>query len=73
MLVGMSLRLRKVACKRYGKRLVRSIYSRFWSFGVRSLCSRECGLYEDSDLLLGDHLTEKSGTVQWVHASKKEP
>ena len=70
MLVGMSLRLKKVACKRYGKRLARtSIYSRLWSFGVRSLRSRECGLYEASDLLLRDHLTEKSVTVQWVNVS----
>ena len=43
-----------------------SIYSKLWSFGVRSLRSRECGLYEASDLLLGDHLTEKSVTVKWV-------
>ena len=35
-------------------------------YGVYAL---ECGLYEDSDLLLGDHLTEKSGTVQWVDVS----
>ena len=35
-----------------------SVYSRLWSFGIRSLCSRECGLYEASNLLLGDHLTE---------------
>ena len=37
-----------------------SIYSKLWSFGVRSLRSRECGLYEASDLLLGDHLCGKS-------------
>ena len=36
----------------------RSVYSRLWSFGIRSLRFRECGLYEASDLLLGDHLTE---------------
>ena len=41
-----------------------SIYSKLWSFGIRSLRSRECGLYEASDLLLGDHLTEKSVTVK---------
>ena len=46
-----------------------SIYSKLWSFGVWSLHSRECGLYEASDLLLGDHLTEKSVTVKWVDAS----
>ena len=44
----------------------KSIYSRLWSFGIRSLRFRECGLYEASDLLLGDHLTEKSDTVKWV-------
>ena len=47
----------------------KSIYSRLWNFGVRSLCSRECGLYEASDLLLGDHLTEKSATVKWIDVS----
>ncbi len=34
----------------------KSVYSRLWSFSLRF---RECGLYEASDLLLGDHLTEK--------------
>ena len=42
----------------------KNIYSRLWSFGIRSLHFRECGLYEVSDLLLGDHLTEKSNTVK---------
>ena len=31
--------------------------------------SRECGLYEASDLLLGDHLFEKSDAVQWIELS----
>ena len=44
----------------------KSIYSRF---GIRSLRFRECGLYADSDLLLGDHLTKESDTVKWVDAS----
>ena len=47
----------------------KSIYGRLWSFGVQSLRSRECGLYDTSDLLLGDHLTEKSTTVHWVDVS----
>ena len=47
-----------------------SLYSRLWSFGVRSLRNRECGLYEASDILLGDHLTEKSQNVQWVAADQ---
>ena len=33
-----------------------SVYSKLFSFGVRSLRSRECSLYEASHLLLGDHL-----------------
>ena len=47
----------------------KSVYSRLWSFGIRSLRFRECGLYEASDLLLGDHLTEKSDNVRWIGAS----
>ena len=30
----------------------KSIYSRLWSFGVRSLRSRECGLYEAIDIYI---------------------
>ena len=47
----------------------KSIYSKLWKFGIKALSSRECGLYEASDLLLGDHLTEKSEAVQFVDAS----
>ena len=47
-----------------------SIYSKLWSFGVRSLRSRECGLYEASHLLLGDHLYGKSQTIKWVDVSQ---
>ena len=43
----------------------KSIYSRLWSFGFRSPRSRECGLYEASDLLLG----EKSVVTQWIDAT----
>ena len=46
-----------------------SIYSRLWSFGIHSLSSREVGLYEASDLLLGDHLCEKSTTIKWIDVS----
>ena len=50
-----------------------SVYSKLWSFGVRSLRSRECGLYETSDLLLGDHLCRKSVTIKWIdHWAKSE-
>ena len=38
----------------------KSVYSRHWSFGIRSLRFRKCGLYEASDLLLGDHLQTRS-------------
>ena len=47
-----------------------TVYSKLWSFGVSYLCSRECGLYEASDLLLGDHLCEKSVTIKWVDVSQ---
>ena len=47
----------------------KSLYSRLCSFGIRSLRFQECGLYEASDLLLGDHLTEKSDTVKWLDVS----
>ena len=45
------------------------VYSKLWSFGIRYLCSRECSLYEASDLLLGDHLFEKSTTIKWIDVS----
>ena len=47
----------------------KTVYGRLWNFGIRCLRSRECGLYEASDLLLGDHLYHKSVTVQWVDVS----
>ena len=47
----------------------KSIYGRLWSFGVRSLRSRECGLYEAADIILGDHLCEKSVSTQWIDAT----
>ena len=43
-----------------------TLYGRLWKFGIRALKSRECGLYEASDLLLGDHLLEKSETIQYI-------
>ena len=49
-----------------------TLYKKLWSFGVRSLRSRECGLYEASDILLGDHLCQKSDTVQWIAVEKPE-
>ena len=46
-----------------------TVYGRLWSFGIRSLHSRECGLYESADLLLGDHLCEKSVVTKWIDAN----
>ena len=43
-----------------------TLYKKLWSFGVRSLHSREYGLYEAADILLGEHLYEKSDAVQWI-------
>ena len=43
-----------------------SLYKRLYKFGIKSLRTQECGFYEASDLLLGDHLCEKSDTVQFV-------
>ena len=48
----------------------RSVYSKLWSFGLRCLRSRECGLYEASDLLLGDHLCGKSVSIKWIDVSQ---
>ena len=47
----------------------KTIYSKLWKFGIKAFSSQECGLYEASDLLLGDHLTEKSEAVQFVDVS----
>ena len=49
-----------------------SLYKKLWSFGVRSLCSRECGLYEAADILLGKHLYEKSDAVQWISVERPD-
>ena len=46
------------------------IYKRLFRLGVRMISSREVGLYEAADLLLGDHLCEKSTQVVWVLAKR---
>ena len=43
-----------------------SVYKRLFQFGMRSMRSRDVCLYEASDIILGDHLHEKSATVQWI-------
>ena len=50
----------------------KGIYSCLFSIGVRSLRSREYGLYEAIDVLLGDHLYGKSVEVQWVNVNQPE-
>ena len=47
----------------------KSIYSRLWSFEIWSLHSQECGLYKACDLILGDHLCEKSVVNKWIDAT----
>ena len=49
-----------------------SIYSKLWLFYIRSLQSRKCGLYEASDLLLGDHLCGKSQSINFVDVSMSQ-
>lgn len=43
----------------------KSIYSKLW----RCLRSRECGLYEACDLIIGEHLCGKSDCIRWIDAS----
>ena len=44
----------------------KSVRSRLFNSGCRMIRSRECGLYEASDLILGDSQCKKSTIVQWV-------
>ena len=44
----------------------KTVYHSLWSYALKQLRTRECGLYEACDLLRGDHLCEKSVTVKWV-------
>ena len=39
---------------------------------MRSLRSRECGLYKAADILLGEHLYEKSDAVQWISVERPD-
>ena len=47
----------------------KSVYSKLCSFGSKVMRSGECGLYEATDLILGDHLHEKSDAVFWLNVS----
>ena len=49
-----------------------NIYSKLWSFGVRAVKSRKVSLYEATDLLLGDYLTQKSWDVKFVNARQPQ-
>ena len=44
-----------------------NIYSRLWKISQKLLRSKEVGLYEASDILLGESLYMKSVTVQYVN------
>ena len=50
----------------------KSLYSRLWSLGVRCLRTRECGLYEASDMLLGDQLCDNSCTCEATEVEKPQ-
>ena len=45
-----------------------SVYKRLFHFSMGRMRSKEVGLYEASDKLLGDHLREKSAPVPWIGA-----
>ena len=47
----------------------KTLYGRLFSFGLRCLSTREVGLYEASDILLGDSLYKKSVTIQYIDVS----
>ena len=44
----------------------KSLCSKLFRIGRMFLKSRECGMHEAADHLSGDHLYEKSVTIQWV-------
>ncbi len=47
-----------------------SLYSRRWRFAKNCFKNREVGLYKATDLLTGDHLTEKFVQVQFVNNAR---
>ena len=47
----------------------KSIYGRVFSFGIQSMHSRACSLYETSDLLLGEQLCGTSDSIEWIDAT----
>ena len=70
MLVVTSQKLKGATCKRSGKKLVRTRVCTVAS-GVSAyeVCAFESVVCTASDLLLGDHLNEKSDNVKWVDVS----
>ena len=38
----------------------------FWTLFLSFFLSRECGLYKAIDLLLEDHVCDKSDAVYWI-------
>jgi hypothetical protein len=49
-----------------------SLYSKLWSFGVHSLRSRECGMYEASDLL-ANHQVDRCVSASPQEKEADEP
>ena len=47
----------------------KSVYNRLFKFGIRTLHSKECGLYEVSGMMLGESMCEKSVTVMWTNVA----
>ena len=47
----------------------KTLYSRLFRFGLQCLSTREVGLHEASDILLGDSLYKMLVTVQYVDVS----
>ena len=68
MSVAMSLNPKRVTCKRYGRKLVKT-RTVFGVLDCEHYVLENCGLYEASDLLLGDPLCMKSDAVKWINVS----
>ena len=47
----------------------KSNHSHLFKFEICTLCSRECGLYEVSDILLGESLCKKSVTIMQMNVA----
>lgn len=48
----------------------KSLYSHFFKLGLNCLQTHEVGLHEAFDILLGDHLCQKSDEVMYIDVSQ---